>query len=240
MKTAYATSAPTTRRASRWAMSGPDEPGQSTHQPTRDRCLQPRHLGAQAQQLVAGHQLAGAGEHLGLFLLRVMLHQVLEDLGLGRELLGLHAGALDLGQDHVHHVMLLERLEVELPVVLLPRRLPERGIEDLFLDARVDGELLLDGRQELLALADRLLGRLIQLAAQRANLLVVVLEQRDRVLLGGAALLGCRHSSLSSPSSLGTSYRASQARSRPRREAGSSEAERRDGPRPDRRMMGLR
>src|SRR5438067_1631262 len=85
-----------------------------------------------------------AREHLCLLLLGVVLHEVLQDLGLGGELVGAGIDLLDLGKDHIDDVVLLEGLVVELLVVLLRGGVADGGIEDLLLDLRVDLEFLLD------------------------------------------------------------------------------------------------
>jgi hypothetical protein len=72
-------------------------------------------------------------------------------------------GLLDLGQHRLHQVMLFQGLIVELPIVLLLGGLAKRGVEDVFLDLGVDGELVFDGSEELLALARRPGRRVLQL-----------------------------------------------------------------------------
>ena len=61
----------------------------------------------QLHEIGAGHQRASAGEHLGFFLLGVVLHELLQHLGLGRELIGAWIRVLDLGQDEVEDAVFL-------------------------------------------------------------------------------------------------------------------------------------
>ena len=113
----------------------------------------------------------------------MVLHEVLQDLGLGGELVGAGIDLLDLGKDHIDDVVLLEGLVVELLVVLLRGGVAEGGIEDLLLDLRVDLELLLDALEQGLPPARGLAGSFLELAEELPNLLVILLEQGDRVFL---------------------------------------------------------
>src|SRR3954466_817005 len=88
--------------------------------------------------------------------------------------------------------MLFLRLEVELAVVMLLRRVAECRVEDLLLDLRVDLHLAVDLRQELLRLGGVALGGALELREQTADLLVVLLQERDGVVLLGRFLPGSR------------------------------------------------
>jgi hypothetical protein len=54
-------------------------------------------------------------------------------------------------------------------------------VEDLFLDDLVDGQLALDGREQLGSGLHAALGRGLEFGQQLLDLVVVSLEQRDRV-----------------------------------------------------------
>src|SRR6266542_2695729 len=143
-------------------------------------------LFSQPDQLLPVHELSRTWKHLRLFLLRMMLDQILQHFGLGREFVGGHRRSLELRQHGVDDVMLLDGLEVELLVVLLLGGVPEGGVEDL----------LLYRLQELFTPAQGSGRRFAELGQQLANLFMVSLEQGDRILLLGAAFcLGHRWSS---------------------------------------------
>src|SRR5262249_27136842 len=91
--------------------------------------------------------------------------------------------SLELGEHRVDHVVFLYRLEVELPIVSLLRRVAKGGIEDLLLDSGVDLQLALDLGEQLAAFRRRPLAALRELSEQRSHLLVICLQERNRVLL---------------------------------------------------------
>jgi len=84
-------------------------------------------------------------------------------------------------QDELDHVVLFLRLVVHLPVFLRADGVAEGGIEDLFLDRGVDLELLVDLRDQLLRFRTAAHCRLLQIAEETANLLVVFLQKGDCV-----------------------------------------------------------
>src|SRR5215831_19125277 len=174
---------PTRRPETGGAPSGSDQLHQLRQHALRQGDLGLRELLAQAHELVSPKELAGPRKHLGLFLLGVMLHEVLEDLGLGRERLGGGVGALELGEHGVDYVMLLLCLEIELAVLRLLRGVAECGIEDLLLDGGVDLELALDLREELLPLRGRPLGALGELTEEPAHFVMILLQEGESVLL---------------------------------------------------------
>src|SRR6266542_3279406 len=140
-------------------------------------------LFSQPDQLLPVHELSRTWKHLRLFLLRMMLDQILQHFGLGREFVGGHRRSLELRQHGVDDVLLLGGV-------------PEGGVEDLLLDRRVDLDLLLYRLQELFTPAQGSGRRFAELRQQLANLFMVSLEQGDCILLLGAAFcLGHRWSS---------------------------------------------
>jgi hypothetical protein len=69
--------------------------------------------------------------------------------------------------------------------------LPDAGIENLFLDVGVDGELAADPRDQLLLGDDRSTAQGVVLGEERVDLIVVGLEQRDGIgRCGHGSLLG--------------------------------------------------
>ena len=152
----------------------------------REQCLLARlELLAESRKLVPGQQVPGAREHLFFFLVGMVLDQFLQHFRAAAEFLARGIGSDEIRQDEIARgTMLLERLEVHLVVVALLARLPERGIEDLFLDRRVRFQLRFDLRDELPAFLDSARRRRLELGEERTHFLVVGLQKLDGIHRG--------------------------------------------------------
>ena len=110
--------------------------------------------------------------------LDVVLDVLLHDDRFGAPRLVADVERLELSHEDVDDVVLLEPFEDD--VLRLGMRLQLR-VEDLFLDGLVDHQLALDRREQLGPCLDAPFGRALELGQELLELVVVVLEQRDRV-----------------------------------------------------------
>ena len=82
----------------------------------------------------------------------VNVDQILEHLGLGLELIGVRVRLLDLWEHQGDDVMLLQRFEEEVLILVLFGGLAERGVEDILFDLGMDLQLVLDRLERALPL----------------------------------------------------------------------------------------
>src|SRR5438270_423321 len=131
------------------------------------------HLLAEFLQPCTAEFLLAHREHLFLFLVGVVLHQLGEDRHLRDEPFVLGIDLRQLGEDEVDDVMLLERL-IDHLLGLLGADLAHGRVEDLFLDLGVELQLVGNLVHQLTALA-AVLG-LVHLLEERLHALVLFLE----------------------------------------------------------------